>query len=133
MWLQLEAFADISAVFIIVTMVWLMVYTIKHHFQYLGSDGNFPYSGFISQGIPCSIVFLLLLQGLSFIDNETGFSERTDEIAGAISILGFAFYLQPLLMPMLPEMPAGKLGPRILSTASLITIGGDALAVNPKP
>ena len=55
-WLQLEAFADISAVFIIVTMVWLMVYCIKHNFMYLGSAGNFPYSGFISQGIPCSTV-----------------------------------------------------------------------------
>ena len=41
----------------------------------------------------------------------------TADLPEAVAVLGFAFYVQPMLMPLLHEMPAGPLGVRITSTA----------------
>ena len=41
-----------------------------------------------------------------------------------MSIIGFAFYLQPIAMPMLREMPPGEVGYKILSLCMRITIMG---------
>ena len=50
-------------------------------------------------------------------------------LAEAFSLYGFSFYLQPLMMPMLAEMPAGDAGVRLTQTATNITIYGFALTV----
>lgn len=41
----------------------------------------------------------------------------TSDLPEAFAVLGFAFYVQPMLMPLLHEMPAGPLGVRVTSTA----------------
>ena len=41
----------------------------------------------------------------------------TADLPEAFAVLGFAFYVQPMLMPLLHEMPAGPLGVRVMSTA----------------
>ena len=40
---------------------------------------------------------------------------RADSVGATVSIIGFAFYLQPIAMPMLREMPPGEVGYKILS------------------
>ena len=40
---------------------------------------------------------------------------RSAHIGEAFALIGFSFYLHPLMMPMLQEMPAGKTGVRIMS------------------
>lgn len=47
-------------------------------------------------------------------------------IADAFALIGFSFYLHPLMMPMLTEMPAGPRGVRILSDSVTIVIMGVA-------
>ena len=47
-------------------------------------------------------------------------SRRTPQ---ALGVLGFAFYLQPMLLPMLRELPAGARGRRILERAVTFTLG----------
>ena len=41
-----------------------------------------------------------------------------------MSVIGFAFYLQPIAMPMLREMPPGEIGYKILSFCMRTTIMG---------
>jgi hypothetical protein len=41
----------------------------------------------------------------------------TADLPEAFSLLGFAFYLQPLMMPIIREMPEGKTGRNALSAA----------------
>lgn len=43
-----------------------------------------------------------------------------------MSVIGFAFYLQPIAMPMLREMPPGEAGYKILSFCMRVTIMGAA-------
>jgi hypothetical protein len=45
---------------------------------------------------------------------------------------GFAFYLQPMLMPLLHEMPAGAVGVRILSIAVDVVVLGAAAQRGPE-
>jgi hypothetical protein len=40
-----------------------------------------------------------------------------DQLPEAFSLLGYAFYLQPLIMPIIREMPEGKAGRQALTTA----------------
>ncbi|GFR48278.1 hypothetical protein Agub_g10053 [Astrephomene gubernaculifera] len=47
----------------------------------------------------------------------------------AFAVLGFAFYMQPMLMPLLREMPAGPLGTRLTERAVHITLFGVACGV----
>jgi len=49
---------------------------------------------------------------------------RADSVGATVSIIGFAFYLQPIAMPMLREMPPGEVGYKILSLCMRITIMG---------
>ena len=44
--------------------------------------------------------------------------------ASTVSTIAFAFYIQPIAMPMLREMPAGKAGYRILAWSMRLVIGG---------
>eukprot|EP00892_Ulva_mutabilis_P000015 jgi/Ulvmu1/10013/UM059_0062.1 len=44
------------------------------------------------------------------------------DIANAFALLGFSFYLHPLMMPMLAEMPPGPRGVRILSDSVTFVI-----------
>lgn len=43
---------------------------------------------------------------------------------GAVSVFGFAFFLQPFIMPLLSEMPPGRTGVVITSWAMRITLLG---------
>ena len=54
-------------------------------------------------------------------------------------MLGFAFYVQPMLMPLLHEMPAGELGVSLMTTAVRVVTMGEkpplllALGFSPRP
>lgn len=46
------------------------------------------------------------------------------DVPEAFAVLGFAFYVQPMLMPLLHEMPAGPLGVSLMTTAvRVVTMG----------
>ncbi len=47
-----------------------------------------------------------------------------DTFAATVSTIAFAFYIQPIAMPMLREMPPGKPGYRVLSWAMRLVVGG---------
>ena len=49
-----------------------------------------------------------------------------DSVGATVSVIGFAFYLQPIAMPMLREMPPGEAGYKILSFCMRVTIMGAA-------
>jgi hypothetical protein len=51
------------------------------------------------------------------------------ELPEAFAVLGFAFYVQPMLMPLLHEMPPGRAGVRVMSLASCWVVGGVASLV----
>ena len=47
------------------------------------------------------------------------------QLPEAFVVLGFAFYLQPMMMPLLHDMPPGPSGLAITSTAvKIVIIGG---------
>lgn len=46
----------------------------------------------------------------------------------AFAVLGFAFYMQPMLMPLLKEMPAGPAGAKLTERAVHITLFGERVA-----
>lgn len=46
-------------------------------------------------------------------------------MCGAVSTFGFAFYIQPVLMPMIAEMPRGKVGLKILSWSTRFVVLGE--------
>ena len=45
-----------------------------------------------------------------------------EDAAEAFGILGFAFYIQPIVLPLLSEMPKGKAGVRVAKNALHVTI-----------
>ena len=46
------------------------------------------------------------------------------DLPEAFVVLGYAFYIQPMLMPLLHEMPPGQLGVRLTTTAvRYVTLG----------
>jgi hypothetical protein len=49
----------------------------------------------------------------------------TEDLPEAFSLLGFAFYLQPLMMPIIREMPEGKTGRNALSAAVHASVLGE--------
>jgi len=51
------------------------------------------------------------------------------QLPEAFVVLGFAFYLQPMMMPLLHDMPPGPAGLAITSTAVKIVIIGGLLTV----
>lgn len=51
------------------------------------------------------------------------------DLPEAIAVLGYAFYFQPMLLPLLHEMPRGAAGVSILRTAVRVTVMGVATAV----
>jgi hypothetical protein len=40
-----------------------------------------------------------------------------EQLPEAFSLLGYAFYLQPLIMPIIREMPEGREGRQVLTSA----------------
>lgn len=56
----------------------------------------------------------------------------TDQLPEAFSLLGFAFYLQPLIMPIIREMPEGKAGRQALTAAVHTSLMGECSAVVPR-
>ena len=50
--------------------------------------------------------------------------QSAEHLPEAFAVLGFAFYLQPMMMPLLHDMPAGPVGLNITSTAVKIVILG---------
>ena len=52
---------------------------------------------------------------------------HSSHIAEAFSLIGYSFYLHPLMMPMLREMPPGAKGVGIMSDAVTVVIMGVAL------
>lgn len=54
-----------------------------------------------------------------------GFSDFSS-VTGAVSTFGFVFYIQPIMMPLLSEMPATERGVRILSWSTRIVVLGKA-------
>ena len=53
----------------------------------------------------------------------------TSDLPEAFSVLGFAFYIQPMIMPLLHEMPAGQQGIELTRRAVYIVVMGVAMAV----
>jgi solute carrier family 38 (sodium-coupled neutral amino acid transporter), member 11 len=51
------------------------------------------------------------------------------DAAQAFALLGFSFYLHPLMMPMLAELPAGPAGVRIMSESVTLVVLGFALVI----
>jgi hypothetical protein len=49
---------------------------------------------------------------------------HADSFASTVSTIAFAFYIQPIAMPMLREMPPGRRGYAILSWSMRLVIGG---------
>lgn len=50
-----------------------------------------------------------------------GFNDFSS-ITGAVSTFGFVFYIQPIMMPLLSEMPATERGVKILSTSTRVVV-----------
>lgn len=50
--------------------------------------------------------------------------QSAGQLPEAFVVLGFAFYLQPMMMPLLHDMPPGPAGLAITSTAVKIVILG---------
>lgn len=50
--------------------------------------------------------------------------QSAGQLPEAFVVLGFAFYLQPMMMPLLHDMPPGPTGLAITSTAVKIVIIG---------
>lgn len=53
----------------------------------------------------------------------------TPDLPEAFAVLGFSFYVHPMLMPLLHEMPRGDVGFKLISTATTIAVGGVAVVV----
>uniref|UniRef100_A0A383V717 Amino acid transporter transmembrane domain-containing protein n=1 Tax=Tetradesmus obliquus TaxID=3088 RepID=A0A383V717_TETOB len=53
----------------------------------------------------------------------------TADLPEAFSLLGFAFYLQPLMMPIIREMPEGRTGRNALSAAVHASVLGSCLVL----
>ncbi len=49
--------------------------------------------------------------------------QLSTELPEAFAVLGFAFYVQPMLMPLLHEMPPGQASVGITCTAVRIVVG----------
>ena len=56
-------------------------------------------------------------------------AQASAQLPEAFAVLGFAFYVQPMLMPLLHEMPPGPAGVRVMSVASCWVVGGVASLV----
>lgn len=56
-------------------------------------------------------------------------AQVSPELPEAFAVLGFAFYVQPMLMPLLHELPPGPAGVRITSTAVRWVVMGVASLV----
>lgn len=52
-----------------------------------------------------------------------GFSDFSS-VTGAVSTFGFVFYIQPIMMPLLSEVPASEQGVKILSWSTRIVVLG---------
>jgi len=57
-----------------------------------------------------------------------GFSDFSS-VTGAVSTFGFVFYVQPIMMPLLSEMPATERGVRILSWSTRVVVLGERSSV----
>lgn len=57
-----------------------------------------------------------------------GFSDFS-AITGAVSTFGFVFYVQPIMMPLLSEMPATERGVKILSWSTRVVVLGESVLV----
>lgn len=55
------------------------------------------------------------------------------QLPEAVAVLSFAFYLQPLLLPLLREMPAGRRGVDLTARATQVVTLGVAYAVYGAP
>lgn len=45
-------------------------------------------------------------------------------VSQAVSVFGFAFYIQPVIMPLLEEMPVGQLGVKLTSYSTRVVVLG---------
>jgi len=46
-------------------------------------------------------------------------------VSQAVSVFGFAFYIQPVIMPLLGEMPEGALGVKLTSYSTRVVVLGN--------
>lgn len=46
----------------------------------------------------------------------------TEDLPEAMAVMGFAFYIAPMLLPLRTEMPPGKAGDKLTMTASVLVI-----------
>lgn len=67
--------------------------------------------------------------GCCMLKSFPGALQSTGQLPEAFVVLGFAFYLQPMMMPLLHDMPPGPTGLAITSTAVKIVILGTHCAV----
>lgn len=61
-----------------------------------------------------------------------GHAQLSADLPEAFAVLGFAFYVQPMLMPLLHEMPPGPASVNITCTAVRIVVGIVASVVRAK-
>ena len=55
------------------------------------------------------------------------------DLPEAFAVLGFAFYVQPMLMPLLHELPPGPASVSLTATAVRIVVIGVASSVTLRP
>lgn len=58
------------------------------------------------------------------------FLQLSADLPEAFAVLGFAFYVQPMLMPLLHELPPGPASVRLTCTAVRIVVIGVASLVS---
>ncbi|CAM6106707.1 unnamed protein product [Calypogeia fissa] len=87
------------------------------------------YAGIIGTSIVLWLMFSVIINsishGLPSLANKqlatVGFSS-IGNVTQAVSIFGFAFYIQPIMMPMLLEVPDGSIGVKVVSYSTRITV-----------
>ncbi|KAK9810574.1 hypothetical protein WJX73_001484 [Symbiochloris irregularis] len=124
---SLELLADGSFVMVIVSVVWVIVNCAQKGFPALDKHCQLPVGCVPAEDDDYDY-------GIGTCDScygtfqVSGFTTM-EQIASAISVYGFIFYIQPIMMPMLPEMPPGKVGVRALSVATCVTIAGTSFII----
>ncbi|KAJ7298881.1 hypothetical protein O6H91_11G105900 [Diphasiastrum complanatum] len=96
---QLEYAATVGTAIVFWLVVSIMADSIKHGLPAIGT--GLPYWGFSSIG----------------------------SVTQAVSIFGFAFYIQPIMMPLYSEMPSGKVGVKLTSYTVRIVILGTSFFI----
>jgi hypothetical protein len=66
-----------------------------------------------------------------FLTDERTTTGVVGLVSQAVSVFGFAFYIQPVIMPLLEEMPEGRLGVKLTSYSTRVVVLGNAFSLKP--